>query len=326
MPADNELKTLRISTSAFSASDSAEEFREVFGRNIMRIEMEPIAGAALEADMVLRSLPGLGMAVGRLSPMRNTHCSELIDSDDLVLVIMRSGFGSIEQNGRTTEVREGDVALAANGEPAIFTGHSPTHVVNLRLSRELLESNIIDLGKNLSAPVIENGPALQLLKGYAQILNDAQELASPELRRAVATQIHDLAALALGATRDAAEIATDRGVRAARLHEIKTYVSENLGRRDLSTATVAARQGITPRYVNMLFEIDGISFSKFVLVQRLARAHRMLSNPGLDAYAISAIAYKVGFSDLSYFNRSFRRRYGATPSDVRKAERQTGNG
>ena len=32
---------------------------------------------------------------------------------------------------------------------------------------------------------------------------------------------------------------------------------------------------------------------------------------------VSSIAYDVGFGDLSYFNRSFRRAYGATPSDVR---------
>jgi AraC-like DNA-binding protein len=34
---------------------------------------------------------------------------------------------------------------------------------------------------------------------------------------------------------------------------------------------------------------------------------------------VSAIAYEVGFSDLSYFNRCFRRRYNATPTDVREA-------
>jgi AraC-like DNA-binding protein len=33
--------------------------------------------------------------------------------------------------------------------------------------------------------------------------------------------------------------------------------------------------------------------------------------------SISAVAYEAGFGDLSYFNRTFRRRYGATPSDVR---------
>jgi len=30
------------------------------------------------------------------------------------------------------------------------------------------------------------------------------------------------------------------------------------------------------------------------------------------------IAYDVGFGDLSYFNRSFRRRFGRTPSEVRR--------
>ena len=32
---------------------------------------------------------------------------------------------------------------------------------------------------------------------------------------------------------------------------------------------------------------------------------------------ISTIAFDVGFGDLSYFNNSFRRRFGDTPSDVR---------
>lgn len=31
---------------------------------------------------------------------------------------------------------------------------------------------------------------------------------------------------------------------------------------------------------------------------------------------ISAVAYDIGFSDLSYFSRTFRRRFGVTPTDV----------
>jgi hypothetical protein len=31
---------------------------------------------------------------------------------------------------------------------------------------------------------------------------------------------------------------------------------------------------------------------------------------------------RCGFSDLSYFNRAFQRRFGARPSDVRKADRR----
>jgi len=61
------------------------------------------------------------------------------------------------------------------------------------------------------------------------------------------------------------------------------------------------------------------TFSEFLLGQRLARAYRMLCEPQSAQRQVSAIAYDVGFSDLSYFNRCFRRHYGATPTDMRKA-------
>jgi AraC-like DNA-binding protein len=54
-----------------------------------------------------------------------------------------------------------------------------------------------------------------------------------------------------------------------------------------------------------------------VLTQRLARAYRRLSDARFAHRPVSAIAYEAGFGDLSYFNRTFRRTYGATPSDVR---------
>jgi AraC-like DNA-binding protein len=58
-------------------------------------------------------------------------------------------------------------------------------------------------------------------------------------------------------------------------------------------------------------------YSEFVLGQRLARAYGLLRNPLYFHCKISVIAFELGFNDLSYFNRTFRRRYGATPSDVR---------
>jgi transcriptional regulator GlxA family with amidase domain len=57
--------------------------------------------------------------------------------------------------------------------------------------------------------------------------------------------------------------------------------------------------------------------SEFVLGQRLIRAHRMLTDSRFAARSITSVAFDAGFGDVSYFNRSFRRRYGATPSDIR---------
>jgi AraC-like DNA-binding protein len=44
----------------------------------------------------------------------------------------------------------------------------------------------------------------------------------------------------------------------------------------------------------------------------------MLMDRRYDRLSITEIAYEAGFSDLSYFNRTFRRAHGATPSDIRK--------
>jgi AraC-like DNA-binding protein len=157
-----------------------------------------------------------------------------------------------------------------------------------------------------------------LLVSYVGMLEDDEALATPELRRLVVAQIHDLAALAIGATRDAAAIAEGGGVRAARLRAVRSDIVANLGDCALTITAVAQRQRMTARYVHKLFESEGITYSEFVLDHRLSGVHRTLSDPRFAGRPISSIAFDAGFGDLSYFNHAFRRRYGATPSEVRR--------
>jgi AraC-like DNA-binding protein len=108
-------------------------------------------------------------------------------------------------------------------------------------------------------------------------------------------------------------------VRAARLRAIKSDIESHLARSDLSPAVVARRQGISDSYIRKLFEGEGSSFSEFVLTCRLVRAHRMLTDQRWADRNIAWIAFESGFGDLSYFNRTFKRFYAATPSEVRAA-------
>ncbi len=101
-------------------------------------------------------------------------------------------------------------------------------------------------------------------------------------------------------------------MRAARLYQIKYDVRAKLRDCDLNIASVAERQGITPRYVHKLFESEGVTFAEYLRSERLALAYRMLTDARLANLSISSIAYKAGFGDLSNFNHLFRQRYGAT--------------
>jgi len=130
-------------------------------------------------------------------------------------------------------------------------------------------------------------------------------------------EIADGIALMAGATREATEAGNAGRLRAARLHAIKQDIERWLDRPDLSVVALAARHCCTPRQVQRLFEREGTTFTAYVHAQRVGRACRLLSDPRRRADKISVVASDCGFSDVSYFNRVFRRRYGMAPSDVR---------
>jgi AraC-like DNA-binding protein len=142
-------------------------------------------------------------------------------------------------------------------------------------------------------------------------------LDSSELRAVVASHIHDLVALSVGAARGYQSVAEECSVSAARLRTIKADIVAHLSDYQLNVNSVAARHGVTPRYVQKLFASEGATFSEFVLERRLMVAHRRLGDPRFAHQSISSIAFDLGFSDLSYFNRSFRRRHDATPTEVK---------
>jgi DNA-binding response OmpR family regulator/nitrogen-specific signal transduction histidine kinase len=60
----------------------------------------------------------------------------------------------------------------------------------------------------------------------------------------------------------------------------------------------------------------GLSTTAFIRLLRLKQAAIMLKN---KAYSISEIAYKVGFNNINYFNKCFRRQFNTSPSEFRES-------
>jgi AraC-like DNA-binding protein len=116
----------------------------------------------------------------------------------------------------------------------------------------------------------------------------------------------------------------ESGLRAARLNAILHEIERRSADPDLSALTTARLLGITPRYVHLLLAETGKSFTHHVLERRLERAAALLRDPDRRHRKIADIAAEAGFTDLSYFNRAFRRHFGGTPSDIREAMRRGG--
>jgi AraC-like DNA-binding protein len=211
-----------------------------------------------------------------------------------------------------------DPVSAAFGRPVDLMGtRSDTKLISVRLSPRLLAPLVPHLADISLVSLPANAEPMKLLTSYLKMLDAQETIETPEARHLTSLHIHDLAALALGASRDEFELAAARGGRAARLAAIKRDILMHLANPDLSVASVAARQGLSPRYIHKLFEVGGTTYSEFVIAQRLRQAHRMLTDPRFLGHSIGAIALTVGFGDLSYFNRTFRRLFDATPSEVR---------
>jgi transcriptional regulator GlxA family with amidase domain len=166
-------------------------------------------------------------------------------------------------------------------------------------------------------PVPASPAMVSLLTATLDLVRQFGPDVDPLVRGAVAKHLVDLSALVLGAKGDTAELVRGRGLAAAQLLVIQRYVMDQLSEPKLSVTEVAARHGVSVRHVQQLFERSGTTFSKFLLNQRLLAAHRRLTNSLTRSSTVTQIASESGFGDLSNFNRAFRRRFGATPSDIR---------
>jgi AraC-like DNA-binding protein len=317
----DSLSTVRFSTADLPEKDRIAIWREQYGRKVLKLDIEPINETSLECSILLRALPGVQIMSTAMSPVRITREREFLaeGNEDLIFIINQSGTATVFARGREVVLRPGNALLMSTSEAKVFDRHSHGGSLSFRIPRSSMSSIVADVDDRVMHLIPQEAEALKLLAGYAAPLFNEIALATPEFRRTAVNHLLDLIALALGATDDTMELANKRGLPAARLSVAKSYIVENSFRRDLSVGTVAAHLGVTPRNLQRMFESEGTTFSEFLLGQRLSQAHRMLTEPQRVQSAVATVAYDVGFGDLSYFNRSFKRRFGATPREIRNA-------
>jgi len=61
----------------------------------------------------------------------------------------------------------------------------------------------------------------------------------------------------------------------------------------------------------------GKQFSERIIERRLLYAYAEIASGLNSSRAIGEIAFDAGFPNQSYFNRSFRKRFGVSPREVR---------
>ena len=294
-----------------------EVFRHVVGADIARRSPMPFRGA-----LDVRAAGRVVIADLSLTPTEMTRRSlHLGDGDDAIVVqLWRHGAADAVQGEHAAQVRSPQALIIDNARPARIALTGTCRFLALTIPRSAIVGRGPDITRVAGTAPADNA-AFRLLRGYLEQALTAR-FADRRCADVLGNHLIDLTAYALGVAGEARDIGEARGVRAARRCAILRTIAARSGDPDVTAASVARLLGVTPRYVHMLLEETGRSFTHHLLARRLERAGALLRDPGQVARKIADIAAEAGFSDLSYFGRTFRRHYGATPSDLRETARR----
>ncbi len=294
-----------------------EQWRErAFGR--CGLDVGPSQGDTIESRLQISLVSNIVLAIpeGASAKFLRTREGLSDGGDDLVLIAAHSGRVNVQQNGHTIELEPSQMVLADMSITGAV-GHTDQDAFRtIRMPRKaLLDVNPRAEGR--LSQVLSDGAVADTITRYHGLAATCAPRLDALGQRLTAQHLVDLVALLLGTDAEHAALARGRGQAAVRLDLMRADVMTNLGRNELSLSDIATRCGLSPRQAQRLFEQAGTTFTEFVLEQRLLLARKLLQDPRARARKISDIAHSAGFSDLSYFNRAFRKRFSATPSDLR---------
>ena len=111
-----------------------------------------------------------------------------------------------------------------------------------------------------------------------------------------------------------AELADENALPARMVESLDEYIRNNCGD-EISNTEIGAIFGYHPFYVSkMLKDRRGLTLRQYILSYRLKLSKRLLE---LTELSTAEIAERAGFTDASYFAKSFKAAFGITPKEHR---------
>ncbi|MBS7699205.1 MULTISPECIES: helix-turn-helix transcriptional regulator [unclassified Chelatococcus] len=309
---------LRLSTNDVPHRQRMAFVHDFVARHFSGLEFVPFVADELHVEMAAYALPG-GTTLGscQYPSMRGSRPRRLLgDGRDGYLLTVHGCDHEVAVDGRPpVKIAAGDILIINQAVPFTFE-LAATMVTGVTMAPGRL-GNLVPYAEGQPYFHIQHAaPEAALMVGYASLLR-TNPPASARAAGLAEDHLHDLVALCLGSQYVDTDPRPGSSTASTRLQLMRRDIEARLCDLDINVNTIAGLHGVTPRYVQLLFEREGTTFSAFLRERRLALAHSRLRREPAGRSSIATIAYDCGFSDLSTFNKAFRKRYGATPSDVR---------
>jgi AraC-like DNA-binding protein len=312
-------KRLVAAYAGAAAGPRYEIWREELCRGFCRMDVEPSQHDRIDCRTVFTTISSVTLARPTGVSGRFMRTREVLSDghDDFLLFSAVRGPVQVTQGRETIDLSQGQMCLAEMNEFCAVALRDGNEFTTARIPRTSILQLSPHAEDKLCQPLGQDPALRTMLDHYTSLCIDVAPSLDAVGQQRAAQHLIDLTGLLLGAA-ERVDPATERSFSRSRLDLIKADALKNLQRHDLTIDLVARAHGLSPRQAQRFFADSGTTFTEFVLTQRLSLAHRLLNEPRFRYRKIADVAYSVGFSDLSYFNREFRRRFGDTPSAIRR--------
>ncbi len=302
-------------TTVLPETDQFSFWREVVWEAFVPVTLSRPGPEAFLGTVAASQIGPLGVAAIASEAQRvertaaNVHRSP---GEVFFLTMPLRGRSTVVQDGRVAELGPGDFALVDGARPFTLEFDTAFEQLSLILPHELLAPLLTTPEAVTGRAVRGDDGGLGAIAGNALKPFFGGVALDAAMARPLAERLASLVALSLGAGSAAS------GSRAALTQAALDEVERTLGDPDLTPAMVAARVGISTRYLHQLFSARGPSFGRWLLGRRLERCRADLGDPALAHWTIGEIGWRNGFADPSYLARAFRRAYGVSPGEHRR--------
>ena len=100
------------------------------------------------------------------------------------------------------------------------------------------------------------------------------------------------------------------------LRDVRQYIEQHYAE-PLALESIARRFFVSKEYLSRAFKQEtGWNVTDYILKLRMERAMSLLAE---DSLPIKAVAGLVGYEDVAYFYRLFKKQFGVTPGEIRKS-------
>lgn len=308
-----------IGTAGLPAGDRMPYWTEIASKFIAPLHIEAQCPETFDARLYRATFRDCELVSPCSSPARIWNGSGQ-DAGALNLQLQHVGTSTNDTAGRTSILREGDFLLFDPALPLQVSFPEPTQTIVLRLPLAYSEERLPHLREMAGIPVRGDRGAGALFSNFlrtawAQLLRNDDDWADT-----LSDVIWPLLELAYATGR---EPAGNSSARQTRLRAMFDLIDDQLCDPGFDTRAIAARLGVSTRYIQLLFAELATTPSAYIQDKRLQRAASRLEREGTGT-TITSVAFDVGFNDLSSFCRSFRRRYAVSPSDYRAGRHREG--